>query len=320
MAPNTRSLQALNSFWHRVCRWVTKNFHSTPTPILLCEACLPPMDTYCKYRRDLAGLRIACAPPTRNPAAARVPVTFLSLSVFRATDSARPFTRGLSSVYLPLDWRTPVPTPPLRKHLQIDALARLTIPFKEGLSRFPLVLKTPAPPGTDIPPSALMTRTYLTLWPRARQALLDLWAKDFPTAQYYPYPPRLTPHPFMGLDQFIAGRIHQMRAGKSYLAGQPSWYHEDPNTTCPCCDSTLETFEHTILHCPEKTSERNRQLEAVSSLDQDSPIWSDPALIHAFGGFISVTGTGFPTLPSPTQSPSPSPLRSPTLSPQPSND
>ena len=110
------------------------------------------MDIYCKYRRDLAGLRIACAPPTGNPAAARLPATFPSLSVFRATELARPLTRGLASVYLPLDWRTPVPTPPLRKHLPIDALARLTIPFKEGLCRFPLVLKTPAPPATDIPP------------------------------------------------------------------------------------------------------------------------------------------------------------------------
>ena len=60
---NTRSLKALNSFWHRVCRWVKNNFHSTPTTIRLRKACLPPMDTYCKNRRDLAGPRSACAPP-----------------------------------------------------------------------------------------------------------------------------------------------------------------------------------------------------------------------------------------------------------------
>ena len=29
----------------------------------------------------------------------------------------------------------------MRKHLVIDALAHLTIPLSEGLSRFPLVLK-----------------------------------------------------------------------------------------------------------------------------------------------------------------------------------
>ena len=39
---NTRSLTALNSFWHCICRWVTNNFYSTPTSILLREACLAP--------------------------------------------------------------------------------------------------------------------------------------------------------------------------------------------------------------------------------------------------------------------------------------
>ena len=231
------------------------------------------MDTYCKYRRDLAGLRIACAPPTCNPTAARLPITFPSMSVFRASDPARPLTRGLSSVYLPLDWRTPNPSPPLRKHLPIDALARLTIPYGEGLSRFPLVLKMAPPPGTDIPPPALMTRTPATLRHRARQKLLERWAEDFPTLHYYPYPPSLTPHPIMGLDKFIAGRIHQMRAGKSYLAAHPSWYQENPDTTCPRCDSSPETFEHAILHCPEKARERARLLEDVSSLGPDSPTW-----------------------------------------------
>ena len=53
LTPNTRSLTALNSFWHSVCRWVTNNYYSRPTSILLHQACLPPMDSYCKYKRDL---------------------------------------------------------------------------------------------------------------------------------------------------------------------------------------------------------------------------------------------------------------------------
>ena len=133
---NTRSLNALNSFWHSVCWWVTNNFYSTPTSILLREAFLASIDSYCKYRRDLAAIRIACAPPTHNPAAARLPSSFSSLSTFRANDSSHPHPRGLSSFYLPLNWRTLVPSPPLRNHLPIDALAHLTISFMEGLSRF----------------------------------------------------------------------------------------------------------------------------------------------------------------------------------------
>ena len=168
LTPNTRSLTALNSFWHGVCRWVTNNFYSTSYSILLREECLAPMDSYCKYRRDLAAIRIAYAPPTHNPAAARLPPSFPSLSIFRANDSSRPLTRGLSSFYLPRNWRTPVPSPPLRNHLPIDALAHVTIPFMEGLSRFPLVLNAPPPPGTNIPPAALMACIYIALRQRAR--------------------------------------------------------------------------------------------------------------------------------------------------------
>ena len=146
LVPNSHSLQAMNSFWHRTCRWVTNCFFSTPISILTREACLPPIAAYCKYRRRLATLYVACAPPTHNPAAARLPSSFPSLSVFRAQDSSRHHTKGLSSVYLPLDWRSAVPTPPIRKHLPIDAMAHLVIPLIEGLSRLPLVLHAP-PPG-----------------------------------------------------------------------------------------------------------------------------------------------------------------------------
>ena len=133
LTPNTHSLRAMDSFWHRVCRWVTNCFYSTPTSILTREACLPPIAAYCGYRRKLAALRIACAPPTQNPAPARLPPTFPSLSAFRAQDSSRHITKGLSSIYLPLDWRTPTPTPSIRKHLPIDAMAHLVIPLTENL-------------------------------------------------------------------------------------------------------------------------------------------------------------------------------------------
>ena len=70
LVPNHRTTASMNSFWHRVCRWVTNNLYSTPTAILTREACLSPIDLYCRHRRRLAALRIACAPPTHNPAAA----------------------------------------------------------------------------------------------------------------------------------------------------------------------------------------------------------------------------------------------------------
>ena len=95
LVPNHYITQSMNSFWHRVSRWVTNNFYSTPTSILTRKACLPPIDTYCHHRRQLAALRIACAPPTHNPAGARLSASFPSLSSFRALDSSRHLTRGL---------------------------------------------------------------------------------------------------------------------------------------------------------------------------------------------------------------------------------
>jgi len=62
LTPNSSALRGMNSFWHRVQRWTTNNFFSTPTSILYREACLPPEISYCRYRRRLAALRVACAP------------------------------------------------------------------------------------------------------------------------------------------------------------------------------------------------------------------------------------------------------------------
>ena len=152
LTPNLSALRGMNSFWHRVQGWTTKNFFSTPTSILSREACLPPIVSYSGYRRRLAALRIACTPPTGNAASARLPPSFPSLYNFRAQDSSRHLTRGLSSVYLPLCSQTKVPSPPLRKHLPVNTLAHLTLPLQEGLTLFPLVLHAPSPPGTEIPP------------------------------------------------------------------------------------------------------------------------------------------------------------------------
>jgi len=67
LTPNYAALRGMNSFWHRVQRWTTNNFSSTSTSILSPEACLPPIISYCRYKRRLAALRVGCAPlmPTR---------------------------------------------------------------------------------------------------------------------------------------------------------------------------------------------------------------------------------------------------------------
>jgi len=49
-------------------------------------------------------------------------------------------------------------------------------------------------------------------------------------------------YPFMGLGKFVAGRIHQMRSAKSYLAAHRSWSDESPDPTCPRCETGPESF------------------------------------------------------------------------------
>jgi len=112
-----------------------------------------------------------------------------------------------------------------------------------------LVCATPS-----LPPQSLMDNTYSALKKRVREALLAEWASLFPTPGYYLHPRALSPRPFMGVGKFVAGRIHQMRAGKSCLAAHPTWRSPDADTSCPRCGLEPETFEHAILSCPRDST------------------------------------------------------------------
>jgi len=142
--------------------------------------------------------------------------------------------------------------------------------------------------------------------------LLQDWAIDAPTPPYYEYPPSLSPHPFMGLGKFVAGRIHQIRAAKSYLAAHPSWFNENPDLTCPRCEIEPEFFQHALHTCPARTRVRDLLLKEVSSLGHDAALWTEPHLIRALGQYITDTKTGFPPdiIPDHCPPPSSSPLLS----------
>ena len=139
-----------------------------------------------------------------------------------------------------------------------------------------------------------MRKTYQAHRARARNMLIEDWVTDDPAPPYYKYPPSFSPHPFMGLGKFVVGRIHQMRSAKGYLAAHPSWSDEDPDPTCPWCETRPESFQHAILTCPARTWVRELLLKEVSSLAPDATLWSDPLLIRALGEYITDTKTGFP--------------------------
>ena len=97
----------------------------------------------------------------------------------------------------------------------------------------------------------------------------------------------------MGLDKFTAGRLHQMRSGKSYLRAHPAWDSDAPSTW-PSCSSAPEAFEHPILHCSAKEPARTRHLQGVLDIGPDARVWSSVALLGALARFIKSTATAFP--------------------------
>ena len=98
----------------------------------------------------------------------------------------------------------------------------------------------------------------------------------------------------MGLSKFLAGRIHQMRSGKSYLAAHPSWFNRDLPSLCPRCHASPETFEHAVLSCKSRSRQKELLLPGLDSLDADSPIWTSDHLVADLAKFILATSTGFP--------------------------
>jgi len=282
----------MSVFWHRVCRWITNCFSSTNLTCLHRQACLPPLPILVRHQRRLAGLRLICSPPEINHATARLPKSVPTFSPHRATLIARGKFTSQPYLFFNLDWHSaPDKLKNLRyRHNAITALARAATPLVHDMATLPpisLHLTDYLPPVPGHVPS------YTRLKLRAKLLLLSDWSAT-PAPQYYPYPPSTRPHPFMGLGKFVAGRIHQMRSGKGYLAAHPSWEDPDADTSCPLSSEAQQIFEHAILSCPSFACQRSHLLQGVSDLAPEAPSWSDQQLLIALADFIRTTATGFP--------------------------
>ena len=290
--PTAHMTRKLSMFWHKVQRWTTNCFICTPTDILAIEACLPPLELLLRYKRRLAHLRILCHPPGIKPATARLPPSVQTPSLHRHSPDHRALSARNAGSHLPLPWIQPRPRSKNRAHLPLDSLphSMLFLPGPEGLGTLPVTsqhllceLYREPPPG----------RSYPQLKLQCRSLLMEEWDKAVPDPARYPYRPLLKPHPFMGLDKFSAGRLHPMRSGKSYLRAHRCRDNDVP-TTCPCCLSALETFEHAILHWSAKEPARTRHLQGVLDVGPDALVWSSAGLISALARFIKSTATAFP--------------------------
>jgi len=290
--PTVHMVRKLSVFWHKVQRWTTNCFRSTPTDILAIEACLPPLELLLTYKRRLANLRIMCSPPEINPATARLPPSVQTPSLHRHTLDHRVLSARNTGSRLPLPWLQPRPPSENRAHLPLDALPHwmMFLLGPDGLSPLPVTSQHLL---IDHYPEPLPGRSYPQLKLQCRNLLLKEWEESARDPARYPYRPSLQPHPFMGRDKFSAGRLHQMRSGKSYLRAHPSWDSDAP-TTCPRCQDAPKTFEHAILHCSAREPGRTRHLQAVLDIGPDAPVWSSAALLGALTRFIKSTATAFP--------------------------
>jgi len=290
--PTVHMTRKLSAFWHKVQRWTTHCFMSTPTDILAIEACLPPLDLLLAYKRRLAHLRVLCSPPEINPAAARLPPSVQTPSLHRHSPDLRALSAKNAGSHLPLPWTQPRRPSKNRAHLPLDALphSMLFLLGQDGLDALPVTSQHLL---SDFYPEPPPGRSYPQLKLKCKNLLIEEWDKAAPDPASYPFRPSLKPHPFMGLDKFTAGRLHQMRSGKSYLRAHPSWDSEVP-TTCPCCLSAPKTFEHAILRCPAMEPARTHQLQGVLDVAPDAPVWSSAAPLGALARFIKSTATAYP--------------------------
>jgi len=172
------------------------------------------------------------------------------------------------------------------------------------------------PPGSrSLPPHDTMTNPYRALKGRTRLLLLEEWRRLAPPPSYNTFPLSLTPHPFMRLGKFMAGRIHQMRAQKSYLAAHPSLSRAAEPRLCPRCGEEEETFSHAILRCQSTSYPRERLLQGLSDVGPDSPLWSDKELLLALAAVIRATGTNYLLFMFPSLSSSPASMVFPSSPP-----
>jgi len=290
--PSPSIMGPMSVFWHRVCRWITNCFSSTNITCLHKEACLPLLPVLVHHQRRLAGLRLICSPLDINPATARLPKSVPTFSPHCAALAACGKITSQPYLFFNLDWRSaPAKTKnPRYRHNAITALAKTAAPLVHDVSTLPPVFLH----LTDyLPPIPGVVPSYAHLKLRAKQLLHSDWSLT-PAPPYYPYPPSTRPHPFMGLGKFVAGRIQQMRCGKSYLAGHPSWDNPEADRSCPLCSEAPQTFKHAILAGLSSARQRSRLLQGVSDLAPEAPIWSDQRLLIVLAEFIRTTTTGFP--------------------------
>lgn len=265
LPPSAQALGKMTTVWSKVIRWVTNCFRTSNIHVLTAELAFPAIGPYTRSLHLRHAIRCSLASPAYNPVAARMPETFPMLSPYRA-QSHRQLLNSVARPSKPREWNDTNKN--RRLPLPIDALAHLAHP------------------------TVRRKLNQRALREAIRYLLLSEWKQHDTLPDYYKFELQATPHLFMQMDKFIAGRIHQFRSHQSYLAGHPSWHHPNRLLTCPRCEGEDEDFEHAILHCPARDDERAQHLPKVNSIND---FWQSEENLRSLGRYIRATKTGYPT-------------------------
>ena len=124
---------------------------------------------------------------------------------------------------------------------------------------------------------------------------MDQWAEVAPPRPQYRYPPSLSPHLFMGLRKFDTARLHQARAGTSYLADQrPNPGGHEPDPLCPRCRKAPESFHYAVIECDARSAQRLKQIPSLLSVAAESDVWTSEMGIIGLANNMLSTATNFP--------------------------
>ena len=85
---------------------------------------------------------------------------------------------------MPLNWKPPRPSPPVRSHLPVDSLAHLTLPLLEGLTFAPMINSLLLPDLHPLADDATMSAAYRALQRKACRLMLEHWPSFSPVPAY----------------------------------------------------------------------------------------------------------------------------------------
>jgi len=291
-SPPGHTLRAMSTFWRKIAIWVTNCFHSTSSAAVHSESFLTPLPPLINFIQSKYAIRIVGIHPFINPASARLPPSAPIHWSPKPPKRTFPF-KNRRGIYAPRAWNS-TSKHQSSTHLPVDKVLSRIVHLTHIKPFLPRNYKAPLPPGIDAPNLHREAFTPNQVSDLLQADLLSEWSELYPSSSYkYPIPGK--PHTFMRLGKFQASRIHQMRAGQSYLAAQPTYRQRDQSTLCPACESEEETFEHAALDCPARDPMRQTHCPGLSSISHNSPLWSSFEDIRQFSRFISHARINFPT-------------------------